>query len=261
VEGNGVLDTRHLFCNKCKKDVEIIILSVMNDPKNKIEDYVKIKFSRETMNLIKRTNTNKKIELIRKILLDHCYIRYLNLSKQILSSFPNTKNIDLAFLTKINLSHNNLTFVPNFNSLNVEYLNLSHNQIYKPDIVIGRSLKWLNLKNNFLSDLNFLGGPHHDLLYLNVNNNKFKTIPDLSDKFHNLREFNFTNNVLSVFPDINYYNNLRTITISQMKIPFHRMKGNIFIDCSRFNDLREIYLCWGFNVDDIHITGLKIIST
>jgi len=176
-----------------------------------------LKYANLKQAIATKQSTQEKLTYILQTINKHPNIQFINLSNLNLNTiFRFDKIYAPTYLTikKITLRYNRLTHMPNTSTLtNLEYLDLSHNQIYEFTGQLAPKLKHLNLKSNyinqFIKHLENPVKPHLNLTYLNINKNGFIGIPlGICQKFPNLKQFEYSNNKLDCPLNIQHFVNL-----------------------------------------------------
>jgi len=196
-------------------------------------------------NILDLSNFNlKNIEISEKW-KDYVYIflKKNNISILTMHGYENLKWLDISNckLEKVNL-----------NIINLEYLNLSNNELHEIDDVECRNLKYLNissnnirifkndmkninhinLSKNNLKDLSFLKNMK-DLEFIDANNNDIVEIPDLSE-LSKLKVINVKyNNIIEVkkeyIPSTIYSINLSNNKIKKIDDVFYDVSYNMYL--------------------------------
>merc|ERR1711916_311010 len=148
--------------------------------------------------------------------LDLSYMHLEVLPEWMAESFPK--------LTHFSAHGNGLTEFPdNFQSLNLEYLNVYNNSIHEiPDWICGMtSLKELHISHNEISTIPDCIDQLVNLEVLGVWENDIHTIPESVGNLKNIRVVSFAGNALHSLPDnlYNHWGHIDLLDLSHNEFP------------------------------------------
>ena len=150
-----------------------------------------------------------KIEIIKLVSkLEH--LKHVNLRKTRIGNLPEFCSKDIEFL---DLSCNDLEEVPNWilKQKNLNFLNLGANNIKKLPSLEHLPLKVLKLHKNSLEEFPKVS---NSLKNLNLFLNKFKELPSCISNFSNLENFSFGMTEATNIPRLSNLQNLKWLTLA-----------------------------------------------
>lgn len=223
-------------------------------------------------NLIQNVEENSFIKLSTLLwinLADNCIINLalnlpivaldsLNLSHNLIASFPHFKNI--RAIDSLDLSHNangilNLTVDTKFSPFERE-------KIVKFSTQIVRSIRYLNVANNELTDLTQLA-PFFNLADLNIAHNPVDYHSNLFPYFMDLKSLNLSSTNLTSIEHISSIVDIRQLTMLSVD------RNPIYVDLdsmAKFNNLQHLQFsanfCYEFNIELMrnfqHLTHISV---
>ena len=189
------------------------------------------------------------------------YDGYINTISPKISNYINLK--------LLNLSNNNLKYVPNviFDLKNLEILNLKNNMIYtiSDKICNLKKLEILNLEHNNLNNLNFFANKMPALVKLNLNYNNIEYINDNIENLESIKKIKLNNNIIkNISSKIENLNNLEILYINNSIHSFYtaisvnnifKIKSLVRLELNSNNIYSSI-----INLNILQLTNLKTLS-